>query len=233
MAGKTTNLQLQKIDNTDYAGNFPTIYNNNLDLIDVLNNKQDKLIAGSGITIASDGKTISSDGEKPWIPIENLNDVASLFQMSNTYPINWTLLKKIRLKINVIIDATSYTYDKSFFFHTTNAILPFTWHINEESYEKNALISIGVDTFGYVAKSEKPGLCSIYMRLDGRSNYRGIYFYLSITGQDQLFKIFKISPNGSITTYERITYDTNLPSPNFFSHGSTYPTVHFYFEYQD
>lgn len=34
MAGKTTNLQLQKIDNTDYAGDFPTIYNNNLDLID-------------------------------------------------------------------------------------------------------------------------------------------------------------------------------------------------------
>jgi len=29
-------------------------------LIDVLNNKQDKLIAGSGITIAADGKTISS-----------------------------------------------------------------------------------------------------------------------------------------------------------------------------
>ena len=64
MAGKTTNLQLQKIDNTDYAGNFPTIYNNNLDLIDVLNNKQDKLIAGSGITIASDGKTISSSGKE-------------------------------------------------------------------------------------------------------------------------------------------------------------------------
>ena len=34
MAGKTTNLQLQKIDDTDYAGNFPNIYNNNLDLID-------------------------------------------------------------------------------------------------------------------------------------------------------------------------------------------------------
>ncbi len=64
MAGKTTNLQLQKIDDTDYAGNFPTIYNNNLDLIDVLNNKQDKLIAGSGISIASDGKTISSSGKE-------------------------------------------------------------------------------------------------------------------------------------------------------------------------
>lgn len=64
MADKTTNLQLQKIDNTDYAGNFPTIYNNNLDLIDVLNNKQDKLIAGSGIQIASDGKTISSSGKE-------------------------------------------------------------------------------------------------------------------------------------------------------------------------
>lgn len=30
----TTNLKLQKIKDTDYAGNFPTIYNNNLDLID-------------------------------------------------------------------------------------------------------------------------------------------------------------------------------------------------------
>ena len=36
MAGKTTNLQLQKIDDTDYTGNFPTIYNSNLDLIDGL-----------------------------------------------------------------------------------------------------------------------------------------------------------------------------------------------------
>ena len=40
MADKTTNLQLQKIDNTDYAGNFPTIYNNNLDLIDGLKTKK-------------------------------------------------------------------------------------------------------------------------------------------------------------------------------------------------
>nr|DAP43249.1 MAG TPA: hypothetical protein [Bacteriophage sp.] len=72
MAGKTTNLQLQKIADTDYAGNFPTIYNNNLDLIDGLKSdlitsvagKQDKLIAGSGISIASDGKTISSSGKE-------------------------------------------------------------------------------------------------------------------------------------------------------------------------
>ena len=40
MAGKTTNLQLQKIDDTDYVGNFPTIYNNNLDLIDGLKIKK-------------------------------------------------------------------------------------------------------------------------------------------------------------------------------------------------
>lgn len=72
MADKTTNLQLQKIDNTDYAGNFPTIYNNNLDLIDGLKSdlitsvagKQDKLVAGSGITIGSDGKTISASGKE-------------------------------------------------------------------------------------------------------------------------------------------------------------------------
>lgn len=101
MAGETTtNLKLQKIKDTDYAGNFPTIYNNNLDLIDrigghinylrtrvdsieecfyredegdivylnlwdlssLVEGKQDKLIAGSGITIAADGKTISSTG---------------------------------------------------------------------------------------------------------------------------------------------------------------------------
>ena len=59
MAGKTTNLQLQKIDDTDYAGNFPTIYNNNLDLIDVLYNKQDKLTAGPGISIVD--SVISSE----------------------------------------------------------------------------------------------------------------------------------------------------------------------------
>ena len=59
MAGKTTNLQLQKIDDTDYAGNFPTIYNSNLDLIDVLYNKQDKLTAGPGISIVD--SVISSE----------------------------------------------------------------------------------------------------------------------------------------------------------------------------
>lgn len=72
MADKTTNLQLQKIDDTDYAGNFPTVYNNNLDLIDGLKSdlitsvagKQDKLIAGSGITIGSDGKTVSASGKE-------------------------------------------------------------------------------------------------------------------------------------------------------------------------
>lgn len=48
MADKTTNLQLQKIDDTDYAGNFPTIYNNNLDLID---NANGDYIAGRSIDI--------------------------------------------------------------------------------------------------------------------------------------------------------------------------------------
>ena len=87
MAGKTTNLQLQKIDDTDYAGNFPTIYNNNLDLIDGLKSdlitsvagKQDKLIAGSGITIANDGKTISVSDSLPSqkIPITNGDELTT------------------------------------------------------------------------------------------------------------------------------------------------------------
>lgn len=88
MAGKTTNLQLQKIDDTDYAGNFPTIYNNNLDLIDGLKSdlitsvagKQDKLIAGDGISIASDGKTISAKGkvEPQKIPIANSSELKTV-----------------------------------------------------------------------------------------------------------------------------------------------------------
>lgn len=87
MAGKTTNLQLQKIDDTDYAGNFPTVYNNNLDLIDGLKSdlitsvagKQDKLIAGSGITIANDGKTISASNSLPSqrIPITNGDELTN------------------------------------------------------------------------------------------------------------------------------------------------------------
>lgn len=88
MAGKTTNLQLQKIDDTDYAGNFPTVYNNNLDLIDGLKSdlitsvagKQDKLIAGSGITIANDGKTISVSDSLPSqrIPIANSSELKTV-----------------------------------------------------------------------------------------------------------------------------------------------------------
>ena len=227
LSGSVNTLEGNVNNNTASINNIST------DVNAMKTGKQDKLVAGSGITIASDGKTISANSEKPWIPIENLNDITSLFQMSDTYPINWTLLKKIRLKINVIIGAT-YSSDVSCFFRTTNTILPFTWNM-EEYHEKHSIISLGIDTFGYVAKSEKPGLCSIYMRLNGNtsSSTRGIYFYLSITGQDQLFKIFKISPDGSITTYERITYDTNLPAPNNFSHNSTYPEVRFCFEYQD
>ena len=101
MADKTTNLQLQKIDNTDYAGNFPTIYNNNLDLIDVLNNKQDKLIAGSGITIAADGKTISAETEKPWKVIKNLEEIKSLFTL------NFGVTNSMKTK--------SYTINKRFY----------------------------------------------------------------------------------------------------------------------
>lgn len=44
MAGKTTNFQLQKIDSTDYAGNFPTIYNNNLDVIDDIGGTTNRFI---------------------------------------------------------------------------------------------------------------------------------------------------------------------------------------------
>ena len=55
----TTNFSLQKIEDTDYAGDFPTIYNDNLDLIDsAIASKQDKLVAGSNITIS--GSTISA-----------------------------------------------------------------------------------------------------------------------------------------------------------------------------
>ena len=55
----TTNLSLQKIEDTDYAGNFPTIYNDNLDLLDTaIASKQDILTAGQGISISSN--TISA-----------------------------------------------------------------------------------------------------------------------------------------------------------------------------
>ena len=110
MADKTTNLQLQKIDDTDYAGNFPTIYNNNLDLIDVLNNKQDKLIAGSGIQIASDGKTISASGGKEYTAGDGIqissDGVISIVMRDGTYNepfvVSATILngKTLRSRVN-------------------------------------------------------------------------------------------------------------------------------------
>lgn len=54
MADKTTNLQLQKIDSTDYAGNFPTIYNNNLDVIDNIGGTTNRFIENVTSEQASD-----------------------------------------------------------------------------------------------------------------------------------------------------------------------------------
>ena len=134
MADKTTNLQLQKIDNTDYAGNFPTIYNNNLDLIDGLKSdlitsvagKQDKLIAGSGITIASDGKTISSSGGK-WVKINNISDISNYINVTenqSTFTINITKNLKfnimhfpnmttIQMLNNILLSKTSFHCKKN------------------------------------------------------------------------------------------------------------------------
>ena len=67
MAGKTTNLQLQKIDDTDYAGNFPTTYNNNLDLIDNAINTNGDYVAGRSINIHD--KVISNTMHFGYLPI--------------------------------------------------------------------------------------------------------------------------------------------------------------------
>ena len=116
MAGKTTNLQLQKIDDTDYAGNFPTIYNNNLDLIDILNNKQDKLIAGSGITIAADGKTISSSGKEYTAGSGITIDDSGV--ISTTVPIgtyNTPLMASAHCSNDSLLIRTSFGYNVSLY----------------------------------------------------------------------------------------------------------------------
>lgn len=135
MAGKTTNLQLQKIDDTDYAGNFPTIYNNNLDLIDGLKSdlitsvagKQDKLVAGSGITIASDGKTISSSGGSEWVKITNISDISNYINVTenqSSFTVNITKnlkfnimyfpnMTSIQMLNNILLSKTSFHCEKN------------------------------------------------------------------------------------------------------------------------
>ena len=97
MAGKTTNLQLQKIDNTDYVGNFPTIYNNNLDLIDVLYNKQDKLTAGDNITISNNVISATS-GAPQWKVLQSAtpSSLRGIYEMSSSAI---TVKKTFRIKV--------------------------------------------------------------------------------------------------------------------------------------
>ena len=97
MAGKTTNLQLQKIDNTDYVGNFPTIYNNNLDLIDVLYNKQDKLTAGDNITISNNVISATS-GAPQWKVLQSATPTTlrGIYEISSTA---FTVKKTFRIKV--------------------------------------------------------------------------------------------------------------------------------------
>ena len=101
MADKTTNLQLQKIDNTDYAGNFPTIYNNNLEKID------QKLV----------------DSDKEWnviTDLSQLNDILEFVYSSQMKEI--VIKKKFRVKCSTnyqrtcryfvsIFDKTTYKCD--------------------------------------------------------------------------------------------------------------------------
>ncbi len=128
----TTNLNLQKIQDTDYAGNFPTIYNDNLDLIDeaisdvtsdvstlsgkvttntsnistMQTSKQDKLIAGTGVTIASDGKTISASG-KEYTAGSGIT-ISSSGVISTTIPIG-TYTTPLTASMQTDVELTTYT----------------------------------------------------------------------------------------------------------------------------
>ena len=94
MAGKTTNLQLQKIDDTDYVGNFPTIYNNNLDLIDGLKIK--KLYTQNLITLfefTNEKATLKKDIAIQFLSFSGNNvytktfDIKAIsFNVNNNYP---------------------------------------------------------------------------------------------------------------------------------------------------
>ena len=90
MAGKTTNLQLQKIDDTDYAGNFPTIYNNNLDLIDGLKSNVDAITG------------------KAWNVVSNIDDLKNIIEVIEDEH-NSTKI----LRINNNLRISSCTYDKN------------------------------------------------------------------------------------------------------------------------
>lgn len=96
MAGKTTNLQLQKIDNTDYAGDFPTIYNNNLDLIDGLKSNIDAITG------------------KAWNAVSNIDELKNIIEVIEDQD-NST--KILRINNNLRISSCTYDKDKKTYYY--------------------------------------------------------------------------------------------------------------------
>lgn len=176
MAGKTTNLQLQKIDDTDYAGNFPTIYNNNLDLIDGLKSdlitsvagKQDKLIAGSGITIASDGKTISSSGGGKWVKIANISDISNYINVTenqSTFTVNIT--KNLKFNIMYFPNMTTIQMLNNILLSKTS----FHCEKNEICFTSGTNLISGSERFSCYVKFEANNkqLSLVFVRMNGNS----------------------------------------------------------------
>lgn len=171
MAGKTTNLQLQKIDDTDYVGNFPTIYNNNLDLIDGLNI------------------------DKPWIALDDLNKLKDMigvyFNSSGNY-------KELQIKKNFMIEYYAHyetnNGEKYYQFYNSGVFRKMNLRGNKDQY-----IMVGGNA-QHVARSDsasdlKNGYC--YIRT--LNNYQGsqkdyVWIYL-VTGQ-YVNKSIWITPTG-------------------------------------
>lgn len=176
MADKTTNLQLQKIDNTDYAGNFPTIYNNNLDLIDGLKSdlitsvagKQDKLIAGSGITIGSDGKTISSSGGGKWVKIANISDISNYINVTenqSTFTVNIT--KNLKFNIMYFPNMTTIQMLNNILLSKTS----FHCNKNEVCFTSGNTVISGSDRFSCYVKFDAniKQISLVFVRISGSS----------------------------------------------------------------
>ena len=171
MAGKTTNLQLQKIDDTDYVGNFPTIYNNNLDLIDGLNI------------------------DKPWIALDDLNKLKDMigvyFNSSGNY-------KELQIKKNFMIEYYAHyetnNGEKYYQFYNSGVFRKMNLRGNKDQY-----IMVGGNA-QHVARSDsasdlKNGYC--YIRT--LNYYQGsqkdyVWIYL-VTGQ-YVNKSIRITPTG-------------------------------------
>ena len=214
LSGSVNTLEENVNNNTASINNIST------DVNAMKTGKQDKLVAGSGITIASDGKTISAGTEKPWNVLDSVDNIHTLINVSTINGKSTIIVnKKIRFKI------TTYKNDGNYYicyYYTSRVLEPFSWQV---SIPSNYNISIGFDQFSYGLTKGVANGAGIWFLISDNLNYDiDIRLYHSLIN----VSLALIKGNTSKINNTFVEYSTAQPVNNISSNK-----VYYCIEYQD